>query len=104
MEQTEKFIEILEKALGLTFYDYQKEILRGKDVSMPSRRGSGKTFITMLVQLTKYDLINEPIELAPSNFVSGRYFSWYANELRELRASLVEKGIPCREIELKKFS
>lgn len=103
MDHTEKFIEMLEKALDLKFYDYQKEILRGKNVSMPSRRCSGKTLISMLVQLTKYDRINEPIELAPLNFVNARYFRWYASELRGLRASLLEKGIPCREIVLKRF-
>ncbi|HFE9852774.1 TPA: hypothetical protein ACGBG5_003286 [Enterococcus faecalis] len=103
MEHTEKFIEMIEKALGFRLYDYQREILKGKEVEMPSGRATGKTLISMLVQLTKYDQINEPIELIPSNFVNGRYFSWYSLELRSLREKLVAKGIPCREIILKRF-
>ncbi|MBX8938504.1 hypothetical protein [Enterococcus gilvus] len=103
MEHTEQFIEMIEKALGFKLYGYQRKILKGKDVQMPSGRATGKTLTSMLVLLTKYDQIDEPIELVLSNFVNGRYFSWYTLELRELRRKLVEKGIPCREIVLKRF-
>lgn len=103
MGHTEKFIEAIEEALGFRLYDYQREILKGNEVPMPSGRATGKTLTSMLVQLTKYDQINEPIELFLLDFRNGRYFGWYTLELRELREKLVEKGIPCREIVLKKF-
>lgn len=103
MEHTEQFIEMIEKALGFKLYVYQREILKGKNVQMPSNRRSGRILTSMLVLLTKYDQIDEPIELFPSNFKDYRYFSWYSNELRKLRTVLVDKGIPCREIILKRF-
>lgn len=96
MELTDYHIDLIEKALGFKLYAYQINVLKGIDNYIPSARRAGKTLTYMLVDLTNISKFDEPIKIGSRN----RNENWYKTELLGLRKSLIEQGIPCREIEV----
>lgn len=94
MGVTNYHINQIEKALGFKLYAYQVNILKGIDDYIPGGRRTGRTLTHMLVELMNPSKVFEPINL----IVRNKNDNWYKRELLELRADLVKRGIPCREV------
>lgn len=115
----EKLINRLEKALDITFHEWQHKYLLNEPMLLNMRmtgRCTGKTLVYILKQLFKEStplLLNNDInilnsadwwccEIREERALGHSYLSWYRHELKDIYEKLNEAGIVTREVIFKK--
>ena len=116
---SEKLINRLEKALDITFHEWQRKYLLNEPMLLNMRmtgRCTGKTLVYILNQLFEEPaplLLNNDInilnnadwwccEVRKDRALGHSYLSWYRHELKDIYEKLNESGIMTREVVFKK--
>ena len=103
MKITNEMIPLIEKALGFTLYDWQKNYLLGEPHEIPPGRAVGKT----VAYIVKFLLTSkEPIKLEfigrYQDYVGSHYKHWFKGEVKYIHDKLTDVGLTTQLVTMNK--
>ena len=102
MQITEETIVLIEKALGISLHEGQKQYLLNNGTYWFGGRATGKT-LAYCIKLALSD--GEPLDIQkPCEICDNDYARWFRDFFIKIWISLKDAGLPVRELKIKGIS